>query len=197
MKIDSQIKGITVVNRGGTAFQVMHCHGCKKRTEFSTKPKGFLPQQALFKFAHNKGWTPNNRGKHLCPDCKGKSVTENDVREPTAANKKEIFRRLDEVYDESHKRYVDGYTDNVIAKEMSVPRKWVSDMREDFFGPSGENVDMERLVSNIARISSDLTDKANKCLEVASEAEVAMKEVEALRKQLDAIKAAVGPYRAA
>ncbi|WP_181409841.1 hypothetical protein [Martelella alba] len=48
-----------------------------------------------------------------------------------------IAAKLDDVY--STDAYVEPWTDAAVAKDLGVPRAWVSEVREAFFGPEGGN----------------------------------------------------------
>ena len=202
MKLDSKVKGVTITQRqeGGsvTQYQAMHCSDCARKTEFSTKAHGFLPEQALFKFARERGWDPKGNGKHKCDQCVGDGAKgPESPRKPARDDNRKIFRAIDEVYDENHCRYVDGWTDQVLAKDLGVPRKWVADVREEHFGASGENLEMERLMSNLARLSSDVQTAIDKCMAAAADAEAVVLQIEKSKKDLSSIREAVGPYRVA
>ncbi|QRM55130.1 hypothetical protein [Sinorhizobium sp. BG8] len=48
-----------------------------------------------------------------------------------------INDKLDEVYGEG--RYKTPWTDALVAKDLGVPRAWVAEVRDSFFGPEGSN----------------------------------------------------------
>lgn len=203
MKVFSQIKGVEVRQErhdGAVGIaQFVKCHECDSELRVSPTGSGsVLPENFIRKKAIQSGWVWKKNGRHECPNClKGDDMDTDAPREMSAADRRKIFREIDEGYDEVNSRYCDNITDNVIAKKLGVPRKWVSDIRDENFGPSGENVEMDRLASNLGKVQADLTDAINKCMVTAAEAEKKLGEVEGLRKQLDQIRTAVGPYRAA
>lgn len=203
MKVFSQIKGVEVrsEDHDGTKMlaQFMICHECKDELRFSPAGGGsVLPEEFIHKKARQSGWLPKKNGRHLCPKCqKGNEDVADEPREMSISDRRKIFAEILECYDEVNSRYCDNITDNSIAQKLGVPRKWVSDIREENVGPSGENVEMDRLSSNLGKLNAELTDAINDCLDAAAKAEKAREDVDVVRKQLDQIRAAVGPYRAA
>jgi len=61
-----------------------------------------------------------------------------DVPQPTREQKREIMLMLQEVYDPTAKRYTGAETDQTVANALGITRwGWVSTIREEFFGPAG------------------------------------------------------------
>lgn len=56
-------------------------------------------------------------------------------RQPTREDKRRIMAELQEVYLGEDRGYASGKSDDTVAKDLNLPRAWVSDIREDFFGP--------------------------------------------------------------
>ena len=48
-----------------------------------------------------------------------------------------ITEKLDDVYGD--RGYRGSWTDTTLARDLNVPRAWVSEVREAFFGPEGSN----------------------------------------------------------
>lgn len=203
MKMVSDIKGVDIrrEQRDGmyVMAQFMKCSGCDAELRFSNATNGVTyPEEFINKKARQSGWLPKRNGKHTCPDCKEtKRVVDEAPREMSVQERRKIFREIDDCYDEANSRYVDTHTDNTIAIKLGVPRKWVEDLRNENFGPSGENTEMERVASALGRITAELTDAINGCMEAASKAEKLKVEADEARKTLDSIKSAVGPRRVA
>jgi predicted nucleic-acid-binding Zn-ribbon protein len=66
---------------------------------------------------------------------------------PRAATREENRRirdELDACYDESAGRYVASWTDQAVADKLKVPRAFVSGVREDFYGPEGNEAQANR-----------------------------------------------------
>jgi hypothetical protein len=57
-------------------------------------------------------------------------------RSPSRDDKRLIMLELQEVYIGEDKGYEPGHSDETVAKKLNVPRKWVEDIREEFFGPA-------------------------------------------------------------
>lgn len=199
MKVTSRIKGVEIGGEQADGMtrmtQVMAC-SCGAAEIFRPSGKPF-PEEALFKMARAKGWAPCKKGRHLCPKCQTKETPVTAPREMQPSDSRRIFRRLDEVYDEANSRYVDGHTDHTIAKELVVPRKWVEEVRDRDFGPSGANDEMERVASTIGRLHHEYSELAKKALSLAEEAEAKGSQLEKLKGDLLGIKEAVGPRRVA
>lgn len=183
--------------------QVVKCNYCKA-TETIIKTREFKPATALQKMVTNKGWRWSKSGKHCCPKCiaKFKAIKmvkkdETAPREMTPADKRKIFREIDENYDEANSRYIGEATDQAIAKKLAVPSKWVSTVRDENFGPSGRNEEMERVGSALGRLAHESKAAADKALVAAEAAEKVKLECEDLRKRLEKLEASFGPRRVA
>lgn len=112
-------------------------------------------------------------------------------REPSRDQKRSILRKLDESYDEARKCYIQGMADQVIASGLNVPRAWVVDLREEFYGPSGDNEEARRIRTEIDAIKSVLGEAEramDKAVTALSDATTKMQAIEkrqeALAKQL-------------
>ncbi|KZY05246.1 MULTISPECIES: hypothetical protein [unclassified Sulfitobacter] len=203
MKLVSSIKGVRIDReiRDGchVLIQLMECHTCEEVAKFGPSHQGSaFPEEFIFKKARQIGWLPKKNGRHSCPNCQEvHKVPDEAPREMTIPERRKIFREIDENYDEANSRYVDKATDNTIAVKLGVPRKWVEDIRAENFGPSGVNTEMERVASAIARITAQLTDAINDCMEAAAKAEDLKKEADEARGTLEQIKKSVGPRRVA
>lgn len=64
-----------------------------------------------------------------------------DPPKPGPLTNRKIMDALDGCYAPEQQRYKGGYTDDTVAKALGVPRKWVSDIREQFFGPERTEAD--------------------------------------------------------
>ncbi len=53
-----------------------------------------------------------------------------------------IMEKLDDVYGDN--AYGGSWTDTTVARDLNVPRAWVSEVREAFFGPEGSNPLLDR-----------------------------------------------------
>lgn len=151
----------------------------------------------------NQGWS-FIKNKLRCPDCEAarkvvpmKSFEElempKDLREPTKTERREIMLMLSEVYDTDQERYRQGDTDDSVAEVLNVMPGWVSEIREDLFGPDGGNEDIESLELKIAEFRAEAT----KLLDEATKANQAvvrtLEQAKDFQSQLDKIKKAIGP----
>lgn len=68
----------------------------------------------------------------------GKIAAIPDTPKPTLAQRREIMLMLEEVYDVDAKRYKGVETDKSVAHALGIERwGWVSEVRDGFFGPAG------------------------------------------------------------
>lgn len=109
------------------------------------------PPIAATQHFQNKGWVVgNNPRKDFCPihaspaKRKGQKAMVDTVatiadkpREMTRDDRRIINDKLDEVYGKD--AYKSPWTDAAVAKDLGVPRDWVAQVRDQFFGPAGSN----------------------------------------------------------
>jgi hypothetical protein len=114
-------------------------------------------------------------------------------RTMTREERRKIWRYLDEVYDVPNTRYLDDLTDHKVAEALKVPRAWVSEIRDEAFGPDGGNASMEKLHRDMLRLSENLTKAVETCLNAATEAEKFQGELKSLENRLAQLRSCVGP----
>lgn len=85
-----------------------------------------------------------------------------------------IFAQLEDCYLDEKSGYVDGWSDEKVAKTLNVPRKWVEQIRDENFGPAinateelrNKIREMTKTLSNltnvIAQELSEIKDKSTK-----------------------------------
>lgn len=72
-----------------------------------------------------------------------KTKTKEELRKPTKEQKLTIISVLQDVYDMEKQRYKACETDQSVADVCEVPLwGWVTQLREEFFGPSGNEADL-------------------------------------------------------
>jgi len=101
-----------------------------------------------------------------------KSTKANDLVKPTREQKLSIIGLLQDVYDTEKQRYKGKDTDQAVAECLDITRwGWVSEIREEFFGPDGNQEDQisEKLVVLHKELNSWMA-KADKEVESAKEA---------------------------
>jgi uncharacterized Zn finger protein (UPF0148 family) len=164
-------------------------------------------------------WTPNEgqmhaklvghgwelfKGALLCPKCKAerKVVKMNPASapkeaeaeappEPTRPQKRAIMDLLEEVYDTKSECYRRGDTDDTIAAVLEVRPGWVSKLREEFFGPAG-NEDMGKLQDDLNALSDMLTAAVRQATDDLGKLRSGLGEVEKMQARLSGIEVAVG-----
>lgn len=192
---------VVSIGDGQKRVQTFRCSapGCSevKDTPITTKRR---PPEQLAKMASRCGWTIDlKRGKHLCPTCtnggrmKKPNTTELKVsskpREMTRADRRRIFREIDDSYDEAGNAYVLDVTDQSIADKLKVPRAWVAQVREESFGPAGPDPAILKIESALkdlqsrqAKVESDAMQLFERATKIGEQAEALAAELKELRK---------------
>lgn len=71
------------------------------------------------------------------------------ARAPSADQRQRIRALLDANFDDAKGRYLDGFSDQKIAEDLSVPRVFVEQIREAAYGPIRVSPDAEKLERDI------------------------------------------------
>lgn len=196
------LRGVTLEpvrheGRVRTAY-VLHCAKCGAVDRvFQAGRTDNLPAEALTTLFSRKGWRVHSRGKHVCAACIAKE--EVDVAKPREMGVKDrlqIIKILVGVYDEVNGRYCDGSTDHTVAHGLGMPRAWVETVREENFGPSGKNVEMDRISSELGALAAAAKKLVDDGMALAAEGERLGAAVEAERKRVDFVVMTVGPRAA-
>ncbi len=101
-----------------------------------------------------------------------KATKANDLVKPTREQKLSIIGLLQDVYDIEKQRYKGKDTDQAVAECLDITRwGWVSEIREEFFGPDGNQDEQisEKLIVLHKELQS-LMAKADKEVDSAIEA---------------------------
>ena len=183
--------------------------GCTEWVEFTQVSANHLPMEAFAQFARNRGWKWSNAGAHQCPAHQRKRAPQEvevkddhdaqtvklakslgnlplaaaalPPREPTPADNRRVMDALDSAFDEKIGRYVDvGGSDATLATKLGVPRKWVEDVREKFFGPIKTDPEREKLLADLAALRASVKTAIDKAMNAASEAEGQLIKIDAL-----------------
>jgi hypothetical protein len=129
------------------------------------------PPIAAQQYFQNKGWVVgSNPRKDFCPlhgrpnQRKAKQVMTTHVAKPapvaepprecTREDRRIIMEKLDEVYGKDC--YKAPWTDAAVAKDLGVPRDWVTRNREEFFGPAGSNPLFEEYLAARDHVESQI-----------------------------------------
>lgn len=75
-------------------------------------------------------------------------------REMGRSDRRIINDKLDEVYGDE--RYKTPWTDAAVAKDLGVPRVWVSTVRDEFFGPEGGNPEFDDFLAQAAPVIAEM-----------------------------------------
>lgn len=144
---------------------------------------GVLADQGVLKKFQAMGWDVGRSDRHdKCPACKNqrekKMVVLKDVEQVASAprtmgieERRIVFEKLNEVYLNAKQGYADDWSDHRVATDLGVPRKWIEDVRKEFFGPLGTNSQMEQYLV-----------EADKC---AQEVRGFQGDMRALREQIE------------
>jgi hypothetical protein len=116
-----------------------------------------------------------------------------EFRTPSPVDRRKIVEFLGDHYDTGRSRYIDTWTDHRAAEFLHVPRAWVETIREDFYGPIGANVEMERVLAELGQLRADAEHSVNQALALGTKFEKVMEQVDAMRKRIDGLVEAVGP----
>lgn len=162
------------VDHGGQPRTAMtiKCSECGAKGYFVQSGKRGLPGKAAEQYFRNHGWIIGKAPRaDRCQDCSKKkrpdlkvvTTKEDEARadEPrkmTPADRRIVTEKLDDVYDEKALRYSSPWSDHAVSKDLGIPRAWVEEVREQFFGPSGSNEEFDDFLEKAAPIISEAKD---------------------------------------
>jgi len=127
-----------------------------------------------------------------------KGTSENVVAMPVAAapprvmgreDRRLVFARLHEVYLDERRGYENGWTDARVAEDLGVPRAWVTEVRDENFGPIRDNEEVRAATAQMDAIAAEalaLLERSRRLLDGADE----------LRCDLDRIATALAEGKA-
>lgn len=108
-------------------------------------------------------------------------------REMTREDRRIINDKLDAVY--AKDAYKAPWTDAAVAKDLGVPRDWVAQVREQFFGPAASNPLFDEMLAGMAQIEAAFKGYAELCSAAEKAAEAQRLAHTDLCKQMDAYRA--------
>ncbi len=116
------------------------------------------------------------------------------LRQPTRDQKRLIVAALEDAYDTKNQRYKGTETDKGIADmlEDGIMAGWVAAVREDMFGPDG-NEEMTDLAAEVKAWMKKVDDQMYAAAVVMSDIESARAEVKKFQDRINKIVAAIGP----
>lgn len=122
------------------------------------------------------------------------SITATPPRQPTREQKRMIVTALEEMYDTKNQRYKGTETDKGVAEMLGdgIMSGWVSIVREDMFGPDGneEMLDFSKEMAAWIKKADDALAIIN---EAMLEVTAARAEVKKYQERLSKIVVAIGP----
>ena len=150
------------------------------------------------------GWSVV-KGKHTCKTCKAdrkakKMVTKQASQksaalvDPSKKQKRDIISALGSYYDTEAGRYKGGETDASIAELCEVMPGWVSQLRDDLYGPDGGKEDIEALISKIKALEVDCKIGLSAIQSQGDNLKTTLKRCQDIAANLARIKEAVGPH---
>ena len=110
-------------------------------------------------------------------------------REPTRDQKRAIMEEISGSYDTKKQGYIGSISDHSIAHKLAVPRAWVAEIRDEFFGPAGDNEEARLIRREIDATKETLRDAERTMVTLLSEAST---KLQALEKRQDAIAKQLG-----
>lgn len=107
-------------------------------------------------------------------------------REMTREDRRIIMERLDEVY--AKESYKTPWTDAGVAKDLGVPRQWVVDVRDQFFGPEGSNPLFEEFAARLDKVGPDVVSIGDKAKSLFDQVYQLRQQVEDITKEFGDLK---------
>ena len=180
---------------GRRPFARITCSTCGAHAELNAMAHGgsMLPDSVIRKKFQERGWEISSRdNRDRCSECvKGDRASktqrnpdmENKVVAITPANQQArspgfddnriIYEKLTDVYVNDKVGYSNGWSDQKVATDLGVPRKWVEDIRAQFFGKLGSDSEVEQFLAEYQRAHHD--------------AALSFSKIEKLKEQIDAL----------
>lgn len=109
-----------------------------------------------------------------------------EPRAPSLDEKRLINMKLAEVYADGG--YVTPWTDQRVADDLGVPRAWVTEIREGFYGPEGSNPLFDKYLAecaDLARHQAEITEERKALGELVRRATEAATKVRTRCDELD------------
>lgn len=108
----------------------------------------------------------------------------------TRDDKRIIFAKLNDVYLNETAGYSAGWTDQRIADDLSVPRAWVSGIRDENFGPEAANEEIRTQLTEARAVLADVQLVLEKAEKLQTEAEASLKRQSDLTEAIKSLKGA-------
>lgn len=157
-------------HRSGIRIQ---CADCNAEAFFAPNSGGRFPPSAAETHFRRDGWTVGKGPRRdFCPKCtakqaekqKGSNVVElpklkaPEPRSMTRDDRRLIVAEIKGCWDEERARYMDGWHDERIAQTLGahVPKAWVTEVREDYFGESGSNEQFDEFIKRLDHATDEM-----------------------------------------
>jgi hypothetical protein len=141
-------------------------------------------------------------GKHICPGCRSPqaikqqtlekehemeaTVVAMPVRGMSREDKRIVFQKISEVYVGEQAGYQPPWTDELVARDLGVPRAWVAEIREEMFGPLASNSDIDDAVKAAQTLTNEMVAIRERSEELGRQAETMLKRLGSIVKNLGA-----------
>lgn len=182
-------------DNGHRPFARITCSTCGAHDDLNAMAHGgsILPDTVIRNKFQERGWEISSRdNRDRCGECVRRDRTSKPQRKPDMENKvvpitpanqqartpgfddnRIIYEKLTDVYVNDKVGYSNGWSDQKVATDLGVPRKWVEDIRAQFFGKLASNSGVQEFVAEFESVKR--------------EAALAFARVENLQVQIDAL----------
>lgn len=193
--IHIQIEG----RRVGAHRLVCSTPGCGAEAEILDQNDRPLPSNVIERKFKQKSWEVGKNERHdVCPRCveaervarrqrrrnniisinqpsQGEQMAQaieiaDAPREMTREDKRIVYGKLSEVYIDETKGYAAPWTDAAVAKDLGVPAKWVSDVRDEMFGPARDNSEIRDILARASKIGQEAASAITEAEKIRTEA---------------------------
>lgn len=188
----------------------LYCYRCGKSGDcvMNTMAHGAGAEDKENRIAGRKfsdmGWSVDmHKGKHFCPECHAQPATKEPIMAPSTVvpmprqmsreDRRIVFEKLNEVYIDDKQGYASPWTDEKVSTDLGVPRAWVTNVREEMFGPVGSNSDIDKFLSEISELRDEWRHQAVLATGVANVQKSLLEKMELLTKRAEVISKAVRP----
>lgn len=110
------------------------------------------------------------------------------IREPSREDKRRINAEIAGNWDDQKMRYIGSASDQSVADMLKLPRKWVEDIRVEFYGDSGANEDIDQLKRELDFRIEDVEKLVTTTLEAVSKIDEKLKALKGMRERLERIE---------
>ena len=159
--------------RGRTSRYRVVCGACGVTDALSPLSIGDdLARELVPRKFRERGWEIGRRDvDDRCPGCVAKEEAKrrskvvklveaapsvDAPREMQREDRRIILAKLNDIYLDEQRGYDNGWSDHRVAEDLGVPRKWVETLREENFGPAGDNEGLRKFAADVKALVADL-----------------------------------------